>query len=833
MDPVERTGSTRASRPWRREVAAAGAVVLFCGVLSRAPLTREASQLTTDLVQLAACLVAAFACGRAASRARGLERWFWALTSCGVSIWAGAQFFWTIGSQGLAPADLLAPSDFLFLASSAPLLLALVVRPDEPREGALGFVFDAGLVAVFALHAYLYFSLGYLIGERQRYDQWVNALGNLDSIVVLLGFLWVYRDASGAWRRTYRDLGVIMVALHGGSTLSSYSLVVGEYHPGFLDLPWILPFVWLAMLAFSWRPEPAMTFTAPTGDFRETRRGLVLAILVSVAVPALHLVTELVSSPNPALSRARHLLTLATAIVLGALFLARQLALLRRTEGLHLAREKNLRRLFDSNPLPQFLCLKNGLHILEVNRAAELVYGFGREEFLGMSFSELHPSREPDELERCIESAARPEEDGRIEGDWEYRGSNGTGGPRVMELTARALELAPRETFLVVAADVTEHRDLEERMLHSQKMEALGRLAGGIAHDFNNLLTAILGYCSLLGPRVRDATAQSFVREVARSGERAAALTKQLLAFSRKQVLVPQVLDLGEVIRGLDLMLAPVLGEDVKLVLDIAEDDLRVKAERGQIEQVILNLVVNARDAMPQGGVLELALFPSRGDSGSENVVLAVSDTGTGMDEATRSRVFEPFFTTKAPGKGTGLGLATVYGIVTQSGGAISIESRVGRGSRVVLTLPRCWESCAVESALVEKRALTGTATILLVEDEDVVRDMTGRILAEQGYRVLTASCGADAIELARDHREIDLVVTDVVMPGMKGPELVERLLGGRPSLKVLYVSGYAADALGLGGARDTDRPFLAKPFTAADLARRVRDVLDPVPASR
>jgi signal transduction histidine kinase len=815
--------------PLKKAAVATVAAVLFLAALGESPIPRRASQIVTDVLQLLMCAAAGIALARAAFESRELERWFWGLVTTFVFGWTLGQVFWTVHLQGLSSWGVLAPSDFLFLASSAPLLLAFVVRPDRPRQGALGFVFDVGLVTVFALHTYVYFSLGYLVGdETHRYYEWLNDLGNLDSGVILVAAFWAHRTATGLWRERYRFLAVVMLMLHGGSTISSHSVLVGEYHPGLLDLPWVLPFLWLAILGFSFRPIGRVEAPEPASDFRDTRRGLVLAILVVVAVPALHLAVELSLGPDPLLSRMRNSLTLLTALVLGALFLARGLALLRQTERLHLEKQENLKRLFDGSPLAQFLCEPSELRILEVNRAAEIAYELSRTDFVGMKLGDLHPAAEREGLEHSMQEAASPRAGGRLPGDWHH--AAGAREPHAVEITARVIDFGPREVMLIVVVDVSERRNLEERLRDSQKMEALGRLAGGVAHDFNNILTAILGYSSLLGAKLGAGHSLAFVREIERSGERAANLTRQLLAFSRKQVLVPQVLDLGTVVSELEMMLRTAVGEDVELSLSIPEALEPIKADRGQIEQVILNLTVNARDAMPGGGTIEIAL--GRDPNRAGGVVLSVRDTGIGMDELTRSRIFEPFFTTKAPGKGTGLGLATVYGIVAQSGGTIEVESTPGAGTRFVVWLPFCREPMETQPPAEEGPDFSGSATILLVEDEEAVRQMTGRILEEQGYRVLAASSATDALALAERHRELDLVLTDVVMPGMRGPELVSRLLAARSGLKVLYVSGYAADNLGLGGVLDPDTPFLAKPFTAAVLARRVREVLSAVTRS-
>jgi nitrogen-specific signal transduction histidine kinase/CheY-like chemotaxis protein len=388
--------------------------------------------------------------------------------------------------------------------------------------------------------------------------------------------------------------------------------------------------------------------------------------------------------------------------------------------------------------------------------------------------------------------------------------------------------------------DVTERVALEERLRQSQKMEAVGRLAGGVAHDFNNLLTVIMGYSQILtdglpgASRLKDATTQ--IRSAA---DRAAGITRQLLAFSRKQVLSPRVIDLNDVMLNLDTMLRRLIGEDVEVLTVPGRDLGAVRADPGQIEQVIMNLALNARDAMPNGGKLTLETENMELDASyaSEHeplqpgryVMLAVSDTGTGMSPDTQAHIFEPFFTTKEVGKGTGLGLSMVYGIVKQSGGYIWVYSEPDRGSTFKIYLPRVDQPA--ETVGVEPRPAgvkRGTETILLVEDDAQLRQLTSSVLAHCGYKVLTANSTEQGLALCREnHRDIRLLVTDVIMPSMNGRQLAEQVKLISPNTRVLYVSGYTSNAIVHYGVLDPGLWFLPKPFSLSALIAKVREVLD------
>jgi PAS domain S-box-containing protein len=391
-----------------------------------------------------------------------------------------------------------------------------------------------------------------------------------------------------------------------------------------------------------------------------------------------------------------------------------------------------------------------------------------------------------------------------------------------------------------VSLDTTEHKKLEEQLRQAQKMQAVGQLAGGMAHDFNNLLMVMKGHTEILADRLGpNAPLRENVEQLEKAADRAAALTRQLLAFSRMQVLQPRVIDLNRVVSELIQMLPRLIGENIELVFQPTKNLGPVRADAGQIEQALLNLVVNARDAMPSGGrlTIETANVDLDESYGQRRVIvepgpyimLAVSDTGCGMDAETQSHIFEPFFTTKEPGKGTGLGLSMVYGIVKQSGGFIWVYSEPGHGATFKIYLPEVKER--VEEKPVERTSsgpITGSETILLVEDEESVRDLVRNFLRDNGYTVLEAADGEQAVEVARRHRgALHLLVTDVVMPKLSGRELATRLLPNHPEMKVLYISGYTNDAVVRHGVLEGDMAFLQKPFTLKDLARKLREVLD------
>jgi two-component system cell cycle sensor histidine kinase/response regulator CckA len=519
-----------------------------------------------------------------------------------------------------------------------------------------------------------------------------------------------------------------------------------------------------------------------------------------------------------------------TALVVAALVTERTTAQQALTES-----EAHYRVLFESNPNALFVYALDTLALLAVNEAAVSQYGYAREELLAMTVEHLHP---PEEVPALRELVAKSETGFRNRGEWHHRTKDST--TIDVEITRNTLTFAGRPAALAMAHDITSRKSIERQLLQAQKMEAVGRLAGGIAHDFNNLLTAIFGSSDLLLDDLsRDDHRRADVEDIKKAAQRAAALTRQLLAFSRQQVLAPQVLDLNALIADVEKLLRRLIGEDLEFRTVLAPDLGAVRADPGQLEQVIMNLAVNARDAMPQGGKLTVETANVDLDDAyapahvpvvpGRYAMLAVSDTGIGMDTQVKAHLFEPFFTTKEKGKGTGLGLAMVYGIVKQSDGYIWVYSEPGQGTTFKIYLPRV-EAAAEPPAPkpMPPASLRGAETVLLAEDEEAVRNLTRRVLEAHGYTVLVAANGQEALRLADSHTgPIHLLLTDVVMPNMSGRQLAKRVVSGRHATKVLYLSGYTDDAIVQHGVLEPGIAFLQKPFTPQGLARKLREVLD------
>ncbi|MBK8168724.1 MAG: response regulator [Sandaracinaceae bacterium] len=509
--------------------------------------------------------------------------------------------------------------------------------------------------------------------------------------------------------------------------------------------------------------------------------------------------------------------------------------------------EKRFRTLSESGMIGITVADLQG-NILEANDTYLDLVGYSRRELESglLRWAEIIPA---DQIERALAMGALMGPQGATP-TWEMEVTR-KDGVRVPILTGVAMLDYPR--CIGFAIDLSERteaqaarlraedalRQTEEQLRHAQKMEAVGRLAGGVAHDFNNMLSVILSYSELIkGDLKANDPMRADIEEVTKAAQRAAGLTRQLLMFSRQQVVEPKVLDLRDVLTDMDKMLRRVLGEDVDLVLIAPESAARIKVDPSNLEQVILNLVVNARDAMPTGGVLtvetanvvldESFAQDHFGAKPGPHVMMAVTDTGLGMDRATQARIFEPFFTTKEVGKGTGLGLSTVFGIVQQSGGAVWVYSEPGKGTSFKIYFPRVDADLDITEAQVEPATLRGTETILLVEDENEVRTVVQSILRRQGYRVVAAQNPGEAILLSETHpTAFNLLLTDVVMPQMSGPELTRRLCVSHPQMLVLCMSGYTDDSILRHGVLESGVPFLQKPITPELLARKVREVLD------
>ena len=565
--------------------------------------------------------------------------------------------------------------------------------------------------------------------------------------------------------------------------------------------------------------------------------GLASALVVPLAAGGAKLGALFLGSPTSDVTDPDHF---TFAVALGAQI--GQALRLSATWDLLAASEERFSGIFHRSPAGIALGTADTGRLLEVNDRCLEILAFSREEMLGKTLDELHVWNDPSDRDQV--SGALNGQDPILECECRLKRKSGEVFDALISVETTAF---PRErSVLMMFSDITRRKQaeraqaqLEHQLRQAQKIEAIGRLAGGVAHDFNNLLTVILGHCHVIVSAIgEDHPLAGSVREISRAGEHASSLTRQLLAFSRQQMLEAKVLDVNTIVRDVEKMLARVIGEDVELRTVLGEGIGNITADPSQIEQVLLNLAVNARDAMPDGGTLTLETSTAvidepharerAGLKAGTYVLLTVTDNGVGMDEETASQVFEPFFTTKGIGKGTGLGLATIHGIVHQSGGHIEVSSEPGRGTSFRIYLPR---TCRGVPAKAEepptKQPTRGTETILLMEDDAGVRSLARHVLESEGYTVVEASSGRAAAEAVAAHRgPIHLIVSDVVMPGIRGPRAVGELLEVHPEASVIFMSGYIDDLI----TKDpilSNSAFLQKPFTPESLARRVRDVLD------
>ncbi|HEY1239371.1 MAG TPA: PAS domain S-box protein [Bryobacteraceae bacterium] len=479
----------------------------------------------------------------------------------------------------------------------------------------------------------------------------------------------------------------------------------------------------------------------------------------------------------------------------------------------------------------------NGRIVL-ANRRAEEIFGYTHDELIGARIEILLPESRRAAHGREREAFFQKPRNRPMGIGMDLAGRRKDGTEFPVEVSLSYLESERGVFAIAFVSDISQRKQLEEQLMQAQKMEAVGRLAGGVAHDFNNMLTVISGYNRMILDELSPLDPlRGYAEEILKAADRAGALTNQLLAFSRRQIIQPRVMNVNAVVGQTEKMLRRLLGEDIQLAFDLSADAGNIRADPNQIAQAIVNLAVNARDAMPTGGRISVETANVHLDENyvrthigvqpGDFVMIAMSDTGHGMDAATRQRIFEPFFTTKQQGKGTGLGLATVYGMVKQAGGDIWVYSELGKGTTFKLYFPRVQEMVADAAVGEAEGRGAGGETVLVVEDEHAVRDLTVRMLKQLGYLVLTAASGVEALEISKSYAgRISALVTDVVMPEMSGRQVADQLLASRPDLKVLYLSGYTENTVIHHGVLDSGVDFLPKPFSREALGRKVREIL-------
>ena len=808
----------------------------------------------SDLTQLGLSVLAAAACGRAARRAAGAARMFWANLALFAALWGLGQLLWTLAADSGTLDRILPPWDALFLVSAVPVVTALLCRPDRWANVRDGLFVDAALLTMAAFHVYVFFGMGHLLdGDKRSYAEWVGNIHTAKGLLVMATVVWATVTAERA-RALYASLAGALAVFYLGAMVSHAAMRAGTYQGGLYDLPWTVPFVWIAWLAADGRFPQPLSNARPTIDWRESQLGAELGVVLVLAPPLLHLGVVQLEGATPEITRLRVPLTLGTTLVVALLTMVRQVGHLRRVESRVAAREaerdvaekarlqveERYRGLVQSVSAVVWRADPASLRFTFVSDQAEAMLGYPVAAWTAEPdfwLRHLHP----DDRAATEDTFRKAIADGRSH-ELRYRMISATGAEVWVSDSVRVIS-DPRGGAEVVGVmvDVSEQMRLEDERRQSQKMEAVGQLAGGIAHDFNNLLGMITGNAELLERALEPGhRAAARVSEILKAADRAAGLTRQLLAFSRRQVVQAKVLDLKQVVQGLEPMLKRILGEEVRLVTWFAPDDVVVSADPGQIEQIVMNLAINARDAMPRGGRLTLHVARARLDDAFARdhpearagayALLEVSDEGTGMEPSMVARIFEPFFTTKEVGRGTGLGLSTVYGIVKQNGGYIDVESASGAGSTFKVYLPEAEgpvAAAAADGAAVRAGANGGTETILLLEDEDGLRAIAREILEGAGYQILEARNVGEGVAIAsQPAAAIDAILSDVVMPGASGPQGVALIRAIHPRIRVLYMSGYP-DLDQRDGALGPGDQMLEKPFTADALLGRLREVLD------
>ena len=825
-----------------RKILVVSALALGCHFVSLAVHSAFAS----SIVEFVLIVLAAAACFQTANRASGFARRFWRLMGIAFALYSAGQVLATYYDSVLhASLTEWWPSDILFLYHVAPMAMALFLSDDSAESRVyrwqrwLDFL-QIGIVSFSAYFFFLYLPL-HSVRRPEEIDAlywWVFTWRNF-----ILAFTFVLRAVltkSRLVKSLFGRMAIFLVLFGICDSVFVYAqtwqgLKFGTWY----ELLWTIPRMLMICLATTWvppkEPEPALK--------ESSSESLLLAQFAHIAFPLVVLAM--------ATSAIGQQLKLAAVAVLASFGCSSvRLLLSQRAQSELLAQQKRsaeslrtaeakFRGLLESAPDPMVVVNREGRIVL-VNAQAEETFGYRREDMLGQPMDMLVPEKL---REKCLEYQAKFLGEPRrasMGATLEIYGLHRHGSEFPVEIKLSLLETEEGLWGCAAIRDLTERRKLEQQFRQAQKMESIGTLAGGIAHDFNNLLTVILSYSSSLSEELpKDSRHRRAAEQVHVAAERGAALTSQMLAFSRKQVFQLRVVNLNDIIRNLLKMLQRIIGEHIEIKMALAEDLAPVKADAGQLEQVLMNLSVNARDAMREGGKLTLEtrnveldedfLRLHLGSSSGPHTMLTVSDTGMGMDAATLARIFEPFFTTKGPGHGTGLGLAMVYGVVKQSGGYIGVYSEVGKGTTFKIYLPQVTETA--ENAVSKKPQQDrkqGSETILLVEDDAAVRELVSAMLTAKGYNVLVSQQPQDVGTICERHSgRIHLLLTDMVLPGMSGREIAKHVGALRPDVKILFMSGYTDEALAHSHGFEGEFEFLQKPFSAVTLTSKVREVLD------
>jgi two-component system cell cycle sensor histidine kinase/response regulator CckA len=818
--------------------------VIVAQVIAALTLKPGAAQLRyAVVVYFVIVFLATAAATVSAARSRGASRIFWAFIASSYGLLWLIDWLWVYYVLVLHQGDpFSALHSTVFFLRPVPLMVAATTYPHWKQSAQVLYRSTLNLVLLlfFWVFVYAYFVFYYRFVDLSMFRLLYTPLYSAENIflLVVLGSLIV--GSRPPWRTLYWHL-------FGASCLWTLSLQLqnsaltfrGYLLGGWLDVPAVAAccwLVWVPLLGMRLAPQLVETAQPATS---QRKYSSFAAMLVTLAIPCIGAWEVYHGSPATEMHRFRLLIVLVSFVFMAFAFFAKEQIANRELVDAIAANlrfsEERFSKAFDSNPEGITISgIADGRYV-DVNDAYLQMLDYQRSEVVGKTAHELNVWCDLEDRRRIVEELLQK---GRVRGaPASFRTKSGQ--IREVEISAESIQIQGQSCLLAITRDVTQKKQLEQQLRQAQKMEAVGRLAGGVAHDFNNLLGVILGYSEMLAHEVAsNPTLAKKVSTIKTACMRAASLTSQLLAFSRRSMLQPKVLSLNSSVSETGKMLQRLLGERVeqKMVLDPALG--AVKADPGQIVQVIMNLAVNARDAMPQGGQLSIQTANVSFEKSTfrhgvlvppgRYVLLAVSDSGVGMDAETRSHLFEPFYTTKPIGAGTGLGLATVSGIVEQSGGYILVESEAGKGTTFKIYLPRVDE--AVEPSLAERapeETTQASETVLLVEDDAVLRELIQEGLRARGFKVLVAANGVDALKASESYSgSIGVLITDVIMPQMNGPELAKSLAPRRPGIKVLYISGYTDDNLRQAPTSDDNVALIQKPFQLVDLALKLREVL-------